>query len=248
MVGAGTWAWLSGSNDPSTPTTVLVAIGGAAVTLIGRVGRKGGSRSAAKPGQALGALGLVVAPITAALGLLQLGTDPSAAFPYVIATFVALALWARALGLQAGLPFRIALSWLALAIVFAVVAFVIAGGLGAAVGAVIRGLGVGPEVAAAAAVAVSSTLVAVVLGAWATDRPDRQAVPGAVRRAVFGHALPGDLDLLAAGPGPILRRRAPTTAEVGAREARLAELDAQLASQSAGARTFDDAPKDPEDS
>jgi hypothetical protein len=130
--------------------------------------------------------------------------------------------------LQAGLSFRVAASWLGLAIGFAAVAFPIAGGIGAAVGSAVRGIGAGSEAASAAGAGVTVAIVTAVLGIWGTNRPDRQVVPGAVRRAVFGHTRPGDFDILAAGPGPILRRRPPRTAEVQERDARLAELDRHL--------------------
>lgn len=229
MVGSGTWAFLTrSSNDASVSTSALVAVGGAAVMVIGFAGRGDVSRSVAKARRILGGVGLVIAPVAAALGLLQLGTDPSGAVGSLLVALVAIALWAQAVALQAGLSFRVAVSWLTLAIGFTAIVFPIAGGVAAGVAAVITELGAGSGAATAGGAGVAAAIVGAILRAWASNRPDRQAVPGAVRRAVFGHALAGDLDTLAMGPGPIIRRRPPTSAEAEARAARLAALDARL--------------------
>lgn len=236
MVAAGTWGWLTRSvNESGASTSALVALGGAAVMVIGVVGRGDGARSIAKARRGLGGFGLVIAPVSAALGLLQLGTDPGAAVGFLIVTLVALVLWAQAMALQAGLSLRVAISWLTLAIGFAAVVFPIAG----VVAALISRLGGGSQAASAVGAGAATVIVAGVLRVWASNRSDRQAVPGAVRRAMFGHALPGDLDTLARGPGHILRRRPPSATDVTARAARIAELDARFGSGTVGDRVDD---------
>ena len=250
LVVAGS-AWFMGPDDQSRPVSGLVAVGGAVLLLMAFVNRRRTSRSspsgpsaATKARQALGAIGLVVAPITAAVGLLQVGTDPPAALPFAIATLVGLALWGQAIAAQARLPLRVAFAWLGLAIAFAVVVFPVAAGLGALVALVARTLGLGSDAAGALALGVPAAVVGAILAAWVANRPDRRAVPGAVRRAVFGHALPADIDTLASGPGPVLRREPPSFAETAARLARIAALDARLAGPASPAAASGDGPTD----
>jgi hypothetical protein len=215
-------------KDPDAWKSGLIAIAGAIVMVTGTVRSGDNRRTVAKARRILGGFGLVVAPIAGVLSLLQLGTDPSAAGGFVVLTVVALVSWVQAIALQAGLSVRVAASWLGLAIGFAAVAFPIAGGIGAAAGAVLRGIGLSSGVASATGAAVAVAIVTAVLGVWATNRPDRQAVPGAVRRAGFGHGLPGDIDILAAGPGRILGRLSTSTADAQEQQARIAALDRRI--------------------
>lgn len=241
MVAAGTWGCLTRSvNDSAASTSALVALGGAALTVIGIVGRGDGARTVAKARRILGGIGLVVAPIAGTLSLLQLGTDPSGAGGFLIVTVAALVAWVQAIALQAGLPFRVAASWLGLAIGFTGVAIPIAIGIAAVVETVIKGAGWGSDVASGMGAGAVAALAAGFLRVSVSNRSDRRAAPGAVRRVVFGHALPADIDMLAQGPGPILRRR--TTVDVEARAARLAALDARIGSRTGSPDRSDEVP------
>ena len=222
----GAWGCLNASvKDPDAWKSGLVAIGGAIVTVAGIVLSGDKARFVAKSRRFLGGIGFVVAPIAGILSLLELGTNPSQAFLPVTVTFVAVALWGQAIALQAKLPLRVAASWIALTIAFAAVALPIAGGVAVAVATGAETFGQSSDAIRAAGFATGAAIVGAALRAWAINRPDRRAVPGAVRRAMFGHALPSDRELLATGPGRILRRRPPSSAEVDAHRARLAALD-----------------------
>lgn len=243
LVGSGTWAFLTSSTgDAGTSRWTLVALGGGAVMVVGLVGRGDRSGSVAKVRRMVGGVGLVVAPIAAALFLLQLGTDPSGAVGFGVVTLVALACWAQAIALQAGLSLGAASSWLGLALAFVLVVLAIGLAVFAGVATISRAVGAGSDVARLLVGGATTVLVAAMLRRWARNRPDRQAVPGAVRRAMFGHALPGDAETLRYGAGPILRRLPPAPAEAQARATRLAELDARLGPQGGVAEPAEDHP------
>ena len=229
MVGFGTWAYLTRSTgDPGASTSALIAVGGAAVMVIGIAARGDSPRAVAKARRILGGVGLVVAPVAGVLSLLELGTSPSSALAFLLVALAALALWAQAIALQVGLSFRVSVAWLTAALLSAAIAFAIAGLVAAGVGAAVTRIWGDSLTASAVGSAVALGSIAAILRAWATNRPDRQAVPAAVRRAVFGKTLPGDGEVLAAGPGPILRRQPEAAADMDKRDARLFALDSRL--------------------
>jgi hypothetical protein len=229
MVVFGTWGCLNaGVKDPDAWRSGLVAIGGAVLMVAGIVMSGALAGFVAKSRRILGGIGLVIAPIAGLLSLLELGTRPSQAIVPLTATFVALALWGQAIALQAEIPIRVAASWIALTLAFAAVALPIAAGMGAAAATAATSFGLSSKGAAAAGFSAGAGGIAAVLAAWARHRPDRRSVPGAVRRAMFGHAVMSDRELLAAGPGRVLRRHPPTDAEIDAGNARLAALDRRL--------------------
>jgi hypothetical protein len=237
MVAFGTWGCLTSSaEDPSASTSLLIAAGGAAVMVIGLAARGDDPKVVAKGRRILGGVGLVVAPVAGALGLLELGTSPSTALAFLFVAIGALALWAQAIALQVGLSFRVAAAWLAAALVFAVIAVLIAAGIAAVVGAAVRAMGWDSLAGSPIGSAVAVACIGAILRAWATDRPDRQAVPAAVGAAVFGRATPGGIEVLAAGPGPILRGLPRAAEPTQTRNATLFALDSRLA------RARDDSP------
>jgi hypothetical protein len=235
----GTWACLTAStDDPSTSTSGLLALGGALLMGIGVVARGQGSAAVAKVRRAIGGLGLVVAPVAGVLALLALATDPSAAAGFLVVTVVALAAWAQGVAAQVGLSFRVSFAWLATLALIAAVIMVVGVVLGAFVAGAVSLLvgGQGSDAGAGMNVGylVVLALIVAVFTVWAYGRPDRLAVPKALGRAALGRGGPDDVEVLAAGPGPILRRRSVVGADRAAADARLAAADARLGDQDEG--------------
>jgi hypothetical protein len=234
LVSCGLFGLLTAFDDeptgsgPSALTFAFLALSGGVVVAVGVVARGDGSEGLAKARRILGGVGLFVTPVAAALCLLNLGTAPSTALVFLLVTVAALVLWVQAIALQSSLPFGVSSAWLALAGLFAVVVFPIALAISAGVGAAIAMVGAGSTAAAALGSAAGLAFVGWILSVWAGDRTDRRAVPGAVRRAVFGRALPADVALLTAGPAAILRGQPAATAESEQRATSLAALDRRL--------------------
>ena len=202
----GTWACLTASTDgPGTST--VVALVGAVTMVVGVVARGDGSSAVAKARRVIAGVGLVVAPVTGVLTLLALGTDPTTASRFLLVTLAALAAWAQGIAAQAGLSLRVSFTWLVAMAMTGVVAIVM-------IGVVVtsprrwarlicrRGTAVLIAFADAPDVRRSSSS-----DCDEDDRPDRQAVGGAVGRAALGRPAPSDLEVLAAGPGALFRRR-----------------------------------------
>jgi hypothetical protein len=174
------------------------------MTVIGIRARGDGAAAVAKTRRVIGGFGLVVAPVTGFLTLLALGTDPAVASRFLLVTLVAMAAWAQGIAAQVGLSFRAAFTWLVTLALCAVVVLAIGGLL---VTVLVDGLGWESRTGTRLAFLAVFGLIGIVLAAWAGSRPDRRALPGSVGRAAFGRAGPGDVELLAAGPRPLLRRR-----------------------------------------
>jgi hypothetical protein len=230
----GTWGCLTAStDDPSTSRSALVAIGGVLLMGIGIVGRGQGSAAVAKVRSVTGAVGLVVAPVAGLLALLALGTGQSSAASFLVVTAVALAAWAQGIAAQVGLSFRISFVWLVTLTLFATAVLVVGVVLGAfvvgGISLVAGWLGLDVHAGVNVGFAVVLATIVVAFTVWARGRPDRLAVPNALGRASLGRVGPGDAELLAAGPGPILRRRPIAGDERAAVDARLAAADAGLA-------------------
>lgn len=192
------------SNDPSVWTLALAAIGSAIVLVIAVVARGNGSAALAKTRRLIGSIGLVVAPVTGFLTLLALITDPSAAPELLLVTLVAMIAWAQGIAAEVGLSFEVSFTWLA---VLALLAGGVAAVGGVIVAVLVGGLGWESSAGTRLGFIVLLTLSGTVFGAWARGRPDRKAVPRAVGLAALGRAGRDDIELLAAGPRPLLRQR-----------------------------------------
>ncbi len=233
----GTWGCLTaGANDPTAPTTTLIALAGAGVMVLGVVARGDGSPALTKTRAGIGAIGLVVAPVAGFLTLVALAIDPAAVPGFLFMTIVALGAWAQGLAVQVGWSIRLAATWIGVVAVVTAVAVVVWGVIAAIF---IGGLAWDGRAGAALGFAAVLGLIRAVRVLWLRGRPDREAAPGAVARTVIGRPGPGDLELLAGGPGPILRPIAPDPADRLTADARLAAADARLAP--VGSDTTDDA-------
>ena len=230
----GTWGCLTSStDDPSTSRSARIAIGGVIVMGIGIVARGQGSAAMAKVRSVIGAVGLVIAPVSGVLTLLALGTGQASAATLLVVTVVALAAWAQAIALHVGLSIRVSFVWLLTLALSGAAVLVVGVVLGSVVAGAVSVVGgwLGWDSGPGTLVAVPVTLAIIVAGfsVWAHGRADREAVPLALGRASLGRVEPGDVELLAAGPGPILRGRPIAADEQAAVDARLAAADAGLA-------------------
>jgi hypothetical protein len=238
LVASGTWACLYASADPGSAATArVVAICAAIVTVLGIVARGQSGAAVAKARQAIGAIGLFLTPVAAALTLLAL-VDPPTIPWFVLLTVLALLAWMQGVAAQTGLSLGVTSRWFVTMLVFTVAALIVGGVIAVASIGVWEAFGLHPDASARVAFGLGLASIGAALFVWARSRRDRQALGGAIGRAAFGRARPGDIALLAAGPGPILRR---STTEItpaehdtrdADRDARLAVIDATLAGPS----------------
>jgi hypothetical protein len=222
----GTWGCLTSSaDDPTASRSMLIALGGLVLTIVALIARGDGPATLAKVRQALGALGLVLTPIFAVLAVLAIASDATTVLQFLVLFLLAMAAWAQAIAAQPGLSFRVALVWL-VALVVGVAVAVVAGGL---ILAVFTSMGLGSSEASDWVRAIGLAAIGLLGAAWVRGRPDRRAVPQALGRAALGRATPSDVELLASGPGPILRRRPGIDPRQDRVDAALAATDLRLA-------------------
>jgi hypothetical protein len=236
LVVFGTWACLTAStNDPDTSRSVLIAIGGAALMIVGIVARGSGSAAIAKVRRGIGGLGLVVAVVSGAMTLFAVLIDPSAVPTLLLVTLVAMLAWAQGIAAQVGISVRVSFWWLAVLALFGAVVLAVVAGL---VAVLVGALGLDARAGTSIAIALVIGLSGAIVTAWARGRPDRSAVTKVVGRAALGRAGPVDLELLAAGPAPILRRRREAAADHAEADSHLAAADSHLAERD-GASSVD---------
>ena len=242
LVAAGFWSYLFSSVDPATSSTsAVVALGAAVVVVVGILARGEGKAAVAKVRQVIGAIGLFLTPVLGALTLFALA-DPPMVPVFLLLTVLALLAWMQGIAAQSGLSFRVLFQWFAVLAVFAVVVVAVGGVLAGVLAAVlIRVLRVDSEDGTRLALIAVFTLIAGLLIGWSKGRRDRQAVRRAVGRAAFGRARIGDIAILGAGPGPVLRGRS-KEGDLAERDAQRADWDARLAASDA--RLADPAPGD----
>lgn len=240
MVAAGSWACLYASVDPaSASTSTVVAIAAAAVMIAGTLAQGQGRVAIAKVRQVVGAIGLFLTPIAAVLTLLALA-DPPMVPRFFLLTVLALLAWMQGIAAQSGLALPVLLGWAVTLLVFAAGVLVIGGVIAFISVGVLDAVGLDGDQGTRVAFGLVLALTAALLLAWARGRRDRQAVGRAIVRAAFGRTKTGDVVLLRAGPGPILRRRPMTETKLAEhvagqadRDARLAAIDAALADPAA---------------
>lgn len=243
MVGSLAWACLYSSVDAaSASAATVVAVAALMVVVVGILARGQGTAAIAKIRQIIGALGLFLTPVAAAMTLLAL-VDPLMVPWFLLLTVVSVLAWLQGIAAQTGLSLRVLSMWLTALVLFAAGAAVVGGVIGVISVGVLDGLGLDPDQGTRIAFGLTLASIAAVLFAWARGRPDRQAVGRAVGRAAFGRAKTDDIELLAAGPGPILRagssseaRHAEQETAIADRDARLARIDASLAERPPGDR------------
>lgn len=239
VVASGTWAYLYASVDPASASAAsVVAIGAAIVVVVGILARGQGGAAVAKVRQVVGAIGLFLTPVAAALSLLAF-VDPPMIPRFLLLTVLALLAWIQGIAAQTGLSIRVLVAWAVTLALFTVVALGVGGVIAFISVGVLDALGLDPDQGTRVAFGLVLASIATVLFLWARGRRDRQALGGAIGRAGFGRARTDDIALLAAGPGPILRGRSMTAVEVAEpdteradRDARLAAIDAALADAS----------------
>ena len=191
-------------SGPSALTFALLALGGGTVMIVGIAARGEGQATLAKVRRMIAAVGLIMTPIALVLTFLALATDPTLAAGFFLVTLLATAAWAQGIAAQLGLSVRVSFAWLLL-MTGVVLAVVLLGGVLAT--ALVGRFGWDTTAGTRLAFAAAVILIATIGTIWARGRPDRQAVSKAVGRAALGRAEPGDLELLEAGPRPILGRR-----------------------------------------
>ena len=244
LVASGTWACLNASVDPATASTsTVVAIAAAAVMVAGILAQGQGDAAIGKVRQVVGALGLFLTPIAAVLTLLAL-VDPPMVPRFFLLTVVALLAWMQGVAAQSGLSLPVLLAWAVTLLVFAAGVLGVGGVIAFASVSVSDAVGLDGEQGIRIAFGLVLGLTAAVLLAWARGRRDRQAVGRAIVRAAFGRTTSGDVVLLGAGPGPILRRRPMTETELAEHVAGQADRDARLATIDAA--LVDPSPRDHE--
>ncbi len=243
LVAAGTWACLYASVDQaSASTSVVVAIGAAVLVVVGIRARGQGRAAVAKVRQVIGALGLFLTPVFAAMTVFALA-DPPMIFRFLLLTVLALLAWMQGIAAQSGLSFRVLIQWFATLAVVGALAIVVGGFVAVMLVGVLGTIGLDADQGTRVAFGMVVASMAAFLFVWARGRRDRQTLGRAVVRAAFGRARTGDIALLGAGPGPILRglamqedERAELDARRAAWDARLAVSDAKLADPVAGDR------------
>jgi hypothetical protein len=222
----GTWGCLTSSADDSTASrSMLIALGGLVLTIVALIARGDGPSSLAKVRQGLGALGLVLTPIFAVLAVLAIGSDAATVLRFIVLFLLAMAAWAQAIAARPGLSFRLAFVWLGILFIGVAVAVVAA----VLIGGALTSLGAGSSQASDWVRAIGLAAIGLLGASWVRGRPDRRAVPQALGRAALGRATPDDVELLAAGPGPILRRRPSIDPRQQSIDAALAATDLRLA-------------------
>jgi hypothetical protein len=239
MVAFGFWACLNASVDQAGASkSALVALGAVVLVVVGIRARGQGRAAVAKVRQVIGALGLFLTPVFAALTLLALA-DPPLIPRFLLLTVLALLAWMQGIAAQSGLSFRVLTQWFATLAVVAALAIVVGGFVAVTLVGVLGTIGLDADQGTRVAFGLVVASMAAVTFVWAKGRRDRQTLGRAVVRAAFGRARTGDIALLAAGPGPILRGRSMTEVEVADsdtgdadRDARLAAIDAALADAS----------------
>ena len=212
-------------EDRTAAQSLLIALGGAVLMVVGVVARGSGPSSLAKVRQVVGSLGLVLTPIAAVLAFLALATGSSSAPTYLILLVLGMFAWAQGSAAQSGLGSRASLVWLS-ALVLVIAAGVVSALL---LSGFLVGLGLSSRSATAVSGGITLSVIGLLVATWRRGRPDRQAVPGALARMAVGRATPVDRELLAAGPGPILRRRSGKDPGQPRVDAALAAADARLA-------------------
>jgi hypothetical protein len=243
LVASVTWAYLYSTVDAASASNArAVAIGAGIVIVVGILARGQGGAAVAKVRQMIGALGLFLTPVAAALTLLAF-VDPPAIPGFLLLTVVSLLAWMQGVAMQTGLSPRVLLAWVATMLLFTAGAAVVGGASAAISAGVLGALGVDPGQGGSVVLGLALASISAVLFAWARGRRDRQAVGRALGHAAFGRATIADVALLAGGPGPILRGReltemqlAPPDAGEAERDARLAAIDAALAAPLAAER------------
>jgi hypothetical protein len=229
LVASCTVAYLYSTVDAASAATAqLVAIGAAIVLVVGILARGQGGAALAKARQVIGAVGLFLTPVAAALTLFAL-VDPPTIPSFVMLTVLALLAWMQGVAAQTGLSLRVTARWFVSLLVFTVVALVVGSVIAAISIGVWKALGLDPTVSGRVAFGLALASIGAVLFAWARGRRDRQALGPAIGRAAFGRANPVDIAYLAAGPGPILRRRSTSEIEPADQHARDVERDARFA-------------------
>lgn len=239
LVASGTWAYLYSTVDlASASAASLVAIGAAIVVVVGILARGQGVAAVAKLRQAVGAIGLLLTPVAAGLTLLALA-DPPMIPRFLLLTVLALLGWMQGIAAQSGLSLPVLFAWAITLMVFTAVALGVGGVIAFISVSVLNAVGLDRDHGTRVAFGLVLALTVAVLFMWAKGRRDRQAVGRAIGRAAFGRARTGDIVLLAAGPGPILRGRSMTEIQItepdtghADRDARLAAIDAALADPS----------------
>ena len=207
LVASGAWAWLYATVDPSSAATArVVAIGAAIVLAVGILARGQRGATLAKARQVIGAVGLFLDPRRGRADAVCSGRP--ADDPMVRPADGAGAARLDARGRRADRA------------VVARHSPMVRPDAGVrrrrpgrrrrhrpALDRCVGSLGLDPDLSGRVAFGLALASIGAVLFAWARGRRDRQALGGAIGRAAFGRANPGDIALLAAGPGPILRRR-----------------------------------------
>ena len=222
-------AYLYSTVDAASAATArVVAIGAAIVVVVGVLARGQGGAALAKARQVIGAVGLFLTPVAAALTLFAL-VDPPMIPWFVLLTVLALLAWMQGVAAQTGLSLRVTARWFVLMLVFAVAALALGVVIALVSAGALEALGLDPDASRRVAFGLALASIGAVLFAWAKGRRDRRALGGAIGRAAFGRANPGDIALLAAGPGPILRRRSTSEIELADQHARGTDRDARLA-------------------
>lgn len=204
LVFFGTLGLLAAVSHEPTGVMALAALGSGALLVIAVIARGEGSGALAKTRRVIGGVGLVVAPVTGFLTLLALVIEPSAVPGFLLVTLVAMVAWAQGIAADVGLSIGVSFTWLTVLALLATVVLAVGGVM---VAVLVGGLGWDSETGTRLAFVGVLSLIGIVLGAWVRGRPDRKRLPRAVGLAALGRAHPADIELLAAGPRPILHRR-----------------------------------------
>jgi hypothetical protein len=222
----GTLGCLSATaEDPTAARSMLIALGGLVLTIIALVARGDGPSSFVKVREVLGAIGLILTPIFGVLAILAIASDAATVLRFLALFVLGMAAWALGVAGQRGLSFRVAFAWIATLVIGVAVATV----AGLLIGGALTSLGLRSYEAADWIRAIVFAALGLLAVTWLRGRPDRRAAPAALGRAALGRATPSDIDLLAAGPAPILRRRQAADPGQDAVDAALAAADARLA-------------------
>jgi hypothetical protein len=235
LVASCSVAYLYSTVDAGSAATArAVAVGAAIVIVVGILARGDGGAALSKARQVMGAVGLFLTPVAAALTLFAL-IDPPTIPWFALLTMLAMLAWIQGVASQTGLSLRVTSAWFVTVLVFALAALAVGVVIALISTGVWDALGLDPEASGRVAVGLALASIGAVLFVWAKGRRDRRALGRAIGRAAFGRAIPRDTALLAAGPGPILRRstsefeRADPGTGAAERSARLAAIDAALA-------------------
>ena len=193
LVASCTVAYLYSTVDAASAATArVVAIGAAVVVVVGILARGQGGAALAKVRQVIGAVGLFLTPVAAALTLFAL-VDPPMIRWFVLLTVLALLAWMQGVAAQTGLSLRVTARWFVLMLVFALAALALGVVIALVSAGALEALGLDPDASRRVAFGLALASNGAVLFAWAKGRRDRRALGGAIGRAAFGRANPGDI-------------------------------------------------------